>query len=147
MEICDEKELSKQNALILYKTAMDSIPVERRMVLRILAKYRHATTKSLAVKLHYPTEPVKVWLNQLNALKIINRNGKDGNSDLWQVNPEYKATILKYENLFAEDIPLEVTEDEIIKSGVDENSNPGYFDDTDERLLEKVSTTWTSEEF
>ena len=112
MIISDERELGALNAQILYKTALDSIPVERRMVLKVLAEFRQATTKSIAVKLHYDTTIVRGWCNQLNSLKMIDRIAKGkGNSDTWALKDEYKKVMCQYENIVPVDEILDNEED------------------------------------
>ena len=114
MVISGEKKLGEQNAKILYKTAMDSIPVERRIILTLLAQYTEATTKALATHLNYPTTTIRAWCNQLNALKMINRKaaGKGvGSSDSWQLKKEYKDVLLRYEGIHAMTFELEEGED------------------------------------
>lgn len=137
MIICDEEELSDGNALILYKSAMDSIPVERRLILRLLAQYRGATTKSLAIKLNYPTAPIQNWCNQLNARGIIIRAGTSGSSDVWKVKDEYKKTLLTYENIVSLDIDLEPSEEELMNNGLtnmDEGFGEAYYGNDDQYL-------------
>jgi hypothetical protein len=115
MVLSDEKQLSPLNASILYKSALDSIPVERRMVLSILAKYREANTKAIALMLHYDTVIVRAWCNQLCALKLIQRTkgGKGkGSGDIWKLEQEYKDVMCKYENIEAVDEMLEAQEDD-----------------------------------
>lgn len=110
MVLSDEKVLSPFNASILYKTALDSIPVERRIIMSVLAKYREASTKSLAHHLNYPTLTIRAWCNQLNALKMIDREAK-GTSDVWTLKKEYKNTMITYENIEEEDVALQGGED------------------------------------
>lgn len=110
MIIENEDELTDFSASILYKTALDSIPVERRMVLRVLAEFREANTKALAQRLHYDTVIVRSWCNQLNSLKMLERisGGKGkGTSDTWRLKDEYKSTMCKYENIVEVDEILE----------------------------------------
>jgi len=131
MIISDEDELSPTNASIIYKTALDSIPIERRMVLRVLAQYREANTKSIAQKLHYNTIIVRGWCNQLNSLKMISRTagGKGkGASDIWKLDEEFKKTMCKYEKIEEIDEILEATDD----GGDDDNA---YI--TDEQMYDK----------
>ncbi len=64
MLMSDEKELSSRNAKILYQCAFDSIPTERRLVMKVLTKYKSASTKNLAIHLNYPTDPVLSWCAQ-----------------------------------------------------------------------------------
>lgn len=122
MIIDDEQELSDFNASILYKTALDSIPVERRMVLRILAEYREANTRGIAQKLHYATIIVRSWCNQLNSLKMIERASVAGH-DMWRIKDSYKVTMCKYEGIEEVDEALQATED-------DEASESAYVTDS-----------------
>jgi len=130
MILCDETELSMFNAQILYKTALDSIPVERRIVLKMLAQYREATTKALAQHLNYPTQTVRAWCNQLNALKMIDRSSS-GKSDTWMLKKEYKEVMCKYENINDEDEVL--SEDNTFE----EEDYSAYYDKNSERDLDE----------
>ena len=124
MIISDEEELSAFNAQILYKTALDSIPAERRLVLRVLAKYRSASTKSIAQYLNYPTQTVRGWCNQLNALKMIERtsNPAKKNEDSWVLKADYKDTMLMYENIESLDEVLQ-------NNGYEDSEDNAYIDD------------------
>lgn len=138
MVLSDEEELSDFNAQILFKTAMDSIPVERRIVLALLAEYKHATTKALAHKLNYPTATVRAWCNQLNALKMIDRISSEGkgNADSWVLKPDYKEVMIKYQRIEEQDKELDEGESnyEIENAYVNAKST----DDADDELLEKA---------
>lgn len=147
MIIEDERELSNFNAQILYKTALDSIPVERRMVLRILAEFREANTKALAQKLHYDTTIVRSWCNQLNSLKMIERiaGGKGkGTADVWRLKEEYKNTMCKYENIDEVD---EILEDD---GSDDDDIESAYAtkDQKNDKMLEELDKEFpTSQPF
>lgn len=134
MLVCEEKTLSPLNATIIYKIALDCVPVERRMVLRLLAKYRNATTKNLAMRLNYTTETVRGWCAQLNALKMVSRT-HSGKDDFWELIPEYKDTVVKYENIETEDVPLEPTEEEVKNAYVDPHKE-------EDDGLEQVNFDW-----
>ena len=123
MLVANERTLSTLNAKILYKIAFDSIPVERRLALRLLSQYTEATTKNIAIRFNLTTSTVRGWLNQLNALKMIDRKSKGdngGGSDLWSVKKEYKSVILKYEGLEDLDMVMEVTDEEAKNAYYDE---------------------------
>lgn len=135
MLVCKETTMSELNATIIYKIALDCIPVERRMVLRLLAKYREASTKNLAMRLNYTTETVRGWLAQLNALKIVDRSSNGSKNDMWTLKKEYKDTVVKYENIQVEDVPLEPTEEEIANAYVEPSRV-----DTEE--LEGINFDW-----
>jgi len=124
-----EDELGQENASILYKIGLDSIPVERRLCLKILSEYRNSNTQSLAIKLHYPTETVVCWLNQLHALHLVNKM-KDNQSFVWEITQEYREVMVKYLNLVTEDITLN-NEDEY------DGSN-AYVDDKIKQLNDDV---------
>lgn len=108
--IQSKETLDDKNARILYKIGLDSIPVERRLCLKVLSEYRNSNTQSIAVKLHYPTETVLAWLNQLHALKLVDKI-KEGNSFVWQIHEEHRAIMVKYLELKVVDAQLSI-EDE-----------------------------------
>ncbi len=112
MIISNETRLSENNAKILYKSALDSIPIERKIILSLLARYmRGATTKALATNLNYPTPTIRAWCNQLNALKLVTR-GQKGSSDTWILKPEYRKVLCKFEGTLEEDFELNEGEDD-----------------------------------
>jgi hypothetical protein len=141
MIIDGETTLSEFNASILYKTALDSIPVDRRMCLAVLAQYREANTKAIAIRLHYDTVIVRSWLNQLNSLKMVTRmpgkgKGSGGNMDCWKLNKEYKTVMCKYENIEELDEVLHAKED-------DDESSSAYIDEAKkiDPMLDKLDET------
>lgn len=113
MHIDNEDYLSDENAKIIYKVGLDSIPVERKLALMMLAKYRGTTTKNLAIRLNYTTDTVRAWLNQLNALKMVDRIAGSGQGgDRWKLKQEYKDILVEYLDIETEDKDLEVSEEE-----------------------------------
>lgn len=142
MVISGEETLGGLNASILYKTALDSIPVERRLILRVLAEYPRASTRAIATHLNYPTMTIRAWCNQLNALKMINRISAGqgiGNSDTWVLKPEYKDVMREYEGIEEVEAELEEGEDNYQEANA-------YVDpaDTDEdELLAKINNKKT----
>lgn len=113
MMACEEKKLTPAIAKILYKVALDSIPAERKLVLVMLAKYRSASTRNIAIRMNLTTDTVRAWLNQVNALKMIDRfSGEKKNGDMWSMKPQYKELLIEYLGIEDEDIELEVTEEE-----------------------------------
>jgi len=106
MVMSNEKTLGDLNSKILYKTALDSIPVERRLILTVMAKFTDATTKALAQHLNYPTMTVRAWMNQLNALKMIDRMQGGGTSDMWRLKDEYRNVMCRFEDIKQENTPL-----------------------------------------
>jgi hypothetical protein len=98
---------------VIYKIAFDSIPKQRTMVLELLAKHRKVTTKGVAQKLRYPTETMKVWLENVNVLGICERES-DVNPggmavlgpDNWIIDEKYRVLMWKYRGIMPEDSDL-----------------------------------------
>jgi len=86
---------------ILRKIAFDSIPIKRRIALKILATYaKGATTAGIATTVGYQTPVIAGWLAQLNGLGICNREKRNGNQgDLWNLRDEYVKTMVKFEHV------------------------------------------------
>lgn len=147
MVISNEESLGSKNAAILYKTALDSVPIERRIVLSLLAKYKSASTKALAVELHYPTQTVRAWCNQLNALKMLERQARHagtGISDTWILKPEYKEVMVEFENIDEVDEPLAESDDDEYEEENAYISNGDQLDEADEAMLAKAQFDFDS---
>ncbi len=137
MHIDNENKLSDDNARIIYKVGLDSIPVERKLTLLKLAKYRGSTTKNLAISLNYSTDTVRAWLTQLNSLKMVDRIagfGKTGDS--WELKKEFKDILIKYLDIETEDVYLENSEEEERLNAYIESSNNNVPDIPKEDSLE-----------
>ncbi len=87
---------------IIYKTALDSIPQTNRMVIMEMAKADGQTTAEIATALGYPTDPIRIYLENLALLKVATRlkQGK-GNADTWTMNAEFVDIVRKYEKIEA----------------------------------------------
>ena len=100
--LLNEGEVTDEIRGILYKIAMDSIPKQRRLALQLLAQYDKITTKGAAQILRYPTETMRVWLENVNVLGICERknstNGLTG-PDIWVMNEPYRSMMIKYDHL------------------------------------------------
>lgn len=136
MIMSGEKELSVKNAKILYQCAMDSIPVERRLVMRVLTQYKSASTKNLAIHLNYPTDPVLSWCSQLNARKLVDRVARgDGTSDTWVLKDEYRLVMERYEHVKQFDYDLKPSDEEV--AGYNEEGDDPL-EKRDGELLDKI---------
>lgn len=90
-------KLQREEKGILYKLAFDSIPKQRMLTLRILAKHKSVTTKGAAQELRYPTETMRMWLENVNVLGICERKQAGiATPDIWTMNPEFREIMLKY---------------------------------------------------
>ena len=108
MQIINGGELTALDKQTLFKIAFDSIADTRRIALRHLASYNEVETSGLAVKIDYPTLTVRRWLEDLNALKLVERVKSGGKADRWRLKVEYRHLIQRFENL--KDEGAELTE-------------------------------------
>lgn len=82
---------------IIRKLAFDSIPKQTRLVLDLLAQYSKLTAKGAAQKLRYPTETVRIWLEDINALGVCERESAGGpGPDIWVLQPQYQRIMEEY---------------------------------------------------
>jgi len=93
--------LSADYERIVYKVALDSIPLTRRMALRELARYDDVTTAGVATKLSYPTATAREWLEDLNVLGICDRvKGASGLSvDKWKLRESYRKVMEEFDGI------------------------------------------------
>lgn len=92
-----EDSLTEFEMSLLYKTALDSIPRTRRDILKPLAQYAGgASTAGLAAYLDLPTESVKKYLAQVNALGACTRSKRGGKQgDMWRMRREYRELMCR----------------------------------------------------
>lgn len=109
-----QKKLEKVYKDILYKVAMDSIPVKRRMALQALARYKEGVSSAgLAMLLNYPTETVRKWLSALNGLNVCERIKKRGRQgDEWRMKDEYRKIMSEFDKIEVVEGFLEDTSDD-----------------------------------
>lgn len=92
---------------ILYKVMLDSIPQTNKMVAQEMAKADNQTTSEIATALGYPTEPIRMYLENLALLKVCDRVKESGRGDRWTLKPEFAEILRHYEEI------EELTEDEM----------------------------------
>lgn len=86
---------------ILYKVALDSIPMLRRKVIeKLTAPFQQATIKDLASALSLPYETVKPSIEELCALEVVSRVGTATTTNpLYELKPEYRAMVAEFRNM------------------------------------------------
>lgn len=85
---------------LVYRTCLDSIPKQRLMCLRVLAKYREVTSTGMSISLGYEVDLVNSWLADLDALKICKRiTHSEAGRVRWVLKPEYRAIMAKYDGV------------------------------------------------
>lgn len=117
-------QLTEEEKVLLFKTAFDSIPRSRRDAIYPLVQYSGGvSTAGLATFLELPTDSVKKYLQQVNALGLCTRVKKSGpQGDMWKMKEKWREVMLKIEK-------LEVYEQELLGEGGDQSD-----DDTWEML-------------
>lgn len=96
-------ELLARHRPILVKLSLDSIPKNRRTTMQELSKYEVLETAGLAIKLNLPTSTVKIWIEDLVALGIAQREkGSGSKGDRWNILPEYKKLVQAFEGIKSE---------------------------------------------
>ena len=88
-------ELEVLDKNILFKVGMDSIDPNRRKLMLLLTQYTTAVTANLATKLNLPTDIVRRWCEDLNALDIIDRT-KGGRADHWTLKEDYRTILSEF---------------------------------------------------
>lgn len=92
---------------IMRKLAFDSIPKQTRLVLYLMAEYSKITAKGAATKLRYPTETVRIWLENINVLGICDRIPTHGvGADVWKLSDKYKKIMEDYAGVVTKEIAL-----------------------------------------
>lgn len=99
--ISDKEKVDEEYVNFAFKLGLDSIPRQRRIALTILAEYRSATARSVALKAGMPTETLKQALEELTAHKLVERksNPKGVGSDHWFLKDKWKYMMIKYAKL------------------------------------------------
>lgn len=97
-------QLTEQEKKLLFKTAFDSVPRTRRDAILPLAKWSGGiSTSGLATLLELPTESVKKYLQQVNALGICTRVKSSGpQGDTWVMKEPYRRIMQKIEEFQVE---------------------------------------------
>jgi len=92
--IREKKEVTELEYSLIYKIATDSMPPARFKVINFLSEDldNFWITSLVAERLHLPTESAKVILEDLNALKIVERTGI--NPLEWRLNPDFNEYLL-----------------------------------------------------
>lgn len=98
MMMANGGDLTEDDIKIIYKTCLDSIPQTNKMVIIEMAKADSQTTAEIATALGYPTEPIKMYLENLAMLHVCYRI-KEGTGYKWTMEPEFSEIIRHYEGI------------------------------------------------
>lgn len=84
---------------ILYKITLDSIHKIRRRCLQELTKYTKSDTAGMATRLQLPTNSVRRYLEELNALGLVDRIKESANKDIWILRDEYRQVMSSFDGI------------------------------------------------
>lgn len=112
-----DDELPEELQQAVIKIAFDSVPKPKRICLRLLAQYSTCTTKGIAIKLKYPTETAKEWLQDLNILDVISRvaGGGVGTVDRWRIKNSFRDIMIEYDGIVRKIEDLILDDDDAIE--------------------------------
>jgi hypothetical protein len=101
--INEDGVLTPQDKTILYRIGLDSIPLQRKWVLDALTEKKlGGTAAQLADYLKYPLDSVKMWVEDLVALGLVENNTvyyRGGSQKTYHIDPEYARIISKFEHI------------------------------------------------
>lgn len=102
-------ELNQEHKAAIYKTAFDSIPKQRRMVLETISSYNRIEILGMAQVMNYPPELVRSWVEDLNMFGIVTKS-KGTRKEYWAIKSEYREVMKKYLGIVQKDEDLESDE-------------------------------------
>lgn len=133
LQVLNEGPLLDIDRHIIFKIALDSISDTRRLAIRNLTKYEEVESSGLAARLNYPTNTTRRWLEDLNALEVVERIKTKGTADRWRMVEKYRVLVAKYENLKTEGRELTL-----------ETADPVTEEDVEAAILAKIEADATS---
>lgn len=112
----EDKKLTDQDKAILFRIGLDSIPLQRKWVLDALTERKlGGSAAQLADYLHYPVDSVKMWVEDLVALGLVDIQNiyfKGGASKTYKINQEYAHIIAKFAHITPTEEKLPDSEEE-----------------------------------
>ena len=102
-------EINNQDRNILYRLALDSIPMNRKKVLNDLTAYDHLKSEDIQIHLGMDKGIIDRTLQDLNSLQVIDKY-KGAYGWVWKIKEEYRLLLSKFEGILlkADDVPAEV---------------------------------------
>lgn len=90
----------------VFKTAFDSIPKQRRLIIEALSKYTRVNVGGLSDLINYPPERCREWLEDLHMFGVVERI-KTKSREYWSIKKEYRDVVVKHLRILQEDKVLE----------------------------------------
>ncbi len=112
MALNREPVLTDEDKGILYKTAIDSIPLSRKQVMEKLTAFYKADIHGVAAALGLPYDTVKLHMEDLAALGVVTQHkGAGGTKFYFELKQEYRELISKFKHIDMGIGTLEKTEE------------------------------------
>lgn len=108
--------LLEADKLIIYKAALDSIPMMNKIALLQVARKQNQTTAEISTSVNYPTSTMHTYLENMAMLGVVVRHrGADtaegGNADRWSMCDDYVSIMQAYEGVPIEKLIEPVSQD------------------------------------
>lgn len=117
----NEGGITQEDKNILYKITLDSIHKTRRQVLQELTKYKSAYTKEMSVKLNLPSASVRRYLEDLNALGMVDMTASSGGNkgDMWILKDKFREVMSRFDGIQMLEVGLEEEQVELTQEDLD----------------------------
>lgn len=106
MSYANDGYLSESMKQSVYKTAFDSIPKQRRLVLEVLTTYQRIEINATGILMNYPPALVRSWIEDLHMFGIVHREKVRG-KEWFRIAEEHRKTLQKFLNIKTKEEELE----------------------------------------
>ncbi len=118
----------------IFKTAFDSIPKQRRLIIEALTKYNRVNIAGISDFINYPPDRCKEWMEDLQMFRVVDRI-KAGHKQYWALRQEYKDIVKKHLHIIDTGADLESDSD----GGAVEMGVPGNYADVPFEVMEETA--------
>lgn len=119
MVINGSDNLMQLDRNIISSMALDSITFMRRACMRMLTKYEVVQTGGLAVRLALPPDSIRMHLQDLAALGVLNYTKGSGNKDQWELKEHYRDLMARFDHIETTNVALTEDNAEEAVPGID----------------------------
>lgn len=113
-----DQKLQAEDFNILYKTAIDSIPIERKKLMEVMTGYMSTDISGAAAQLGLPYDTVKTTMEDLSALGVVTQHKSQAQGRFYfELKTEYRELISKFRHIEMTDKILEKKDDQTDSGG------------------------------
>lgn len=106
-----EYNLLEEDIECLKRLCVDGISPAKRLIIVELAKYEEIDGPALAMKLNMPSTTIDRYLQDLDALKLLDRSKGGNRRNIWSMKPNYRELVASIEH-------IEITSEELTEARV-----------------------------